>query len=287
MSKHCEHEYVQPIEHETTGDLVTECCHCDSVLGVAHPPEPSASPIDPHWYDHKPGDAPHMQLAADLLNGFSPPREAEDERYIQICGNCQHWIGAVHGAYFDRLDEPLDERTGGFVDGLRESLCPECGVALFRWSILVMSHSDATQVENENINLTDYVKSRADARFWSGESGPGFPPSTFVGQQMFGFGYEPRCPCCGYAERYGDREFDFHHWDYDEDVGVMLCRRCHSHIHRDMTASEQDDLTGDWKADAKERLYDRATTRLEFGDAIRFAVRFNIKDTASVIDLVE
>jgi hypothetical protein len=34
-------------------------------------------------------------------------------------------------------------------------------------------------------------------------------------------------------------ELDFHHWDYERDVGVHLCRSCHNELHEGKRAQEQ------------------------------------------------
>lgn len=47
-------------------------------------------------------------------------------------------------------------------------------------------------------------------------------------------------------------DYDFHHWDYETNVGCALCRRCHTVIHNRMRASDQSRLspTGDWRDEA-------------------------------------
>jgi hypothetical protein len=39
----------------------------------------------------------------------------------------------------------------------------------------------------------------------------------------------PFCPLCN--ARKEKSELDFHHWDYDRNIGVQLCRGCHEKIH--------------------------------------------------------
>jgi hypothetical protein len=34
------------------------------------------------------------------------------------------------------------------------------------------------------------------------------------------------CPLCGVSE-----DLDYHHWDYERNIGVCLCRECHNYIH--------------------------------------------------------
>jgi len=84
------------------------------------------------------------------------------------------------------------------------------------------------------------------------------------------------CPSCG--EEAEDSRFDFHHWDYDNDIGCRLCRDCHQHIHRGMRAFEQTKEVGtEWQRDAVPRLYACANSNgLEFDSAVEFCHRFNI-----------
>jgi hypothetical protein len=39
----------------------------------------------------------------------------------------------------------------------------------------------------------------------------------------------PFCPLCNTKKERS--ELDFHHWDYDRDIGVQLCRGCHEKVH--------------------------------------------------------
>jgi hypothetical protein len=73
-----------------------------------------------------------------------------------------------------------------------------------------------------------------------------------------GINWEPRCPICGQPDN-GAIEFDFHHWDYDTDQGLQLCRKCHQHAHRYMTVRQQreHERVDDWKEDAARRMINR------------------------------
>lgn len=53
-----------------------------------------------------------------------------------------------------------------------------------------------------------------------------------------------QCPLCTAT----DCELDFHHWKYDPDVGVALCRECHETIHENMRARDQSSFSrsGKW-----------------------------------------
>jgi len=44
------------------------------------------------------------------------------------------------------------------------------------------------------------------------------------------------CPLCMTTS---PRNIDFHHWDYERDIGVHLCRECHNSLHDGKRAHEQ------------------------------------------------
>jgi len=276
MSDSCDHEYVQPEKDGLTGDTVTKCCDCERVLGFPHKEEQ----IDAHWFQHEPTPLPYICTAEDVINGVIP-RKGDAKRYIHICGNCQHWMGAVHGGYFDEKEPPFDHANGrppSFIGSLMESLCPKCGAANFRQTSAVLALSDAKWAENEGLDVTKFLENRADLTFWHSEMRPN--PSAIEVPMSDVSDYAARCPCCGYAVSYGSRDFDFHHWDYEDDIGCQLCRDCHTHIHRDMRASEQAELTDGWRKDAIRRLYKRSLNNgLSFGQAFKFKRRYNIPVT--------
>lgn len=279
-SRQCNHEFSEPVNCDATGDSVEVCCDCGEVLRFKLPDDPREG----HWFDNPPHSHPHMRLAADVLDDLEPPRPNErSERIIQICGGCGHWLSAAHGAYF--AHEINTSTEGGFTSLLSETLCPDCGAALFRYGSVVMRYGDAVMARKECDNFArKYVCSRANARFWHGnERCQGALKSSLAD-----IGYEPRCPCCGFAKAYSGREFDFHHWDYQDDIGCMLCRECHSHIHRGMRAGEQAELSDGWRRDAIRRLHSRSLKNgLEFNKPHNFTFRFNItspdKDLQSYI----
>lgn len=267
----CEHEYVQPVTDEVTGDTVSECCHCEDILGFAEPHDQ----LPAHWFDHSPGDNPHLGLTGrDVLSG-EIPNNPHDERFVRICGNCGNWMDAVHAGYFEGFEE--DEI---YASMLREALCAECGCSIFRWHQFVACLSDAKSIKGHSDWYTRYILNTADIDFWHSTAGGEMIGPSIVGQRTryIDGEYACRCPACGYAVAYGSRKFDFHHWDYEDDVGCMLCRRCHSLVHRGMTAAEQRDNAGtEWQRDAVPILYEVATRNgLSFHDPVGFCNRFNI-----------
>jgi hypothetical protein len=275
-SEHCDHEYAELVEDERTGDLVSECCRCETTLGASLPA------LEDHWHRHEVSESNIMSLAADILAGEPAPSgpDGDVDRYVLVCGACQHMNGAVHGNYFEASrGKPVEVESddSSFFGSLRESLCANCGAALFRYSQVVMPYRFANNPSIVN-DSSGYVKDRADDLFWSGNSTePQLSPGDVLRSSLLDLGYQPRCPCCGYATTYGDREFDFHHWDYENDTGCILCRDCHSHIHRGGSVSEQKDIVDDWKTDAIQRLHERATGKfLEINGAEEMVSRFNI-----------
>jgi len=273
----CDHEYTQICQDDITGDDVTVCCHCEETLAPAVP-----KVLPKHWFKHKPKDTDgEVLLASDVING-TVPQNRHDERLIHICGGCGHWMGAVHSKYFARTEaEPpydVSENRPAFVDGLMESLCPKCGSANFRQTSVVTPLSNAKEMPQSFFK--EYIRDRTDQTFWRSEFGNHLIPASMIENAIWYVDddYYCRCPACGYAASYGDREFDFHHWDYNEDVGCQLCRDCHSYIHRDMRASQQRrEIGDDWQRDAVGRLLDVCErSGLEFNDYTGFRHRFNI-----------
>lgn len=230
----CDHEIAEIVTDETTEDEVLACDECGEVLDVHE------NVLPQHWFDHMPrvsNDTPHtVKLSADVLSGDL--FENRDSRFIHICGSCGHWIGAVHAKWFDSFDSErqIVNSESAFVSGLRESLCPECGSACFRHGSLVAPLETAHRLRRY-CDATRYIFNRADDLVWNGEEAL----HQHMEGELFDHGFFARCPACGFAEQYGDyeREFDFHHWDYENEIGCRLCRECHTHIHDGMKAREQ------------------------------------------------
>jgi hypothetical protein len=285
MSRHevdvvnCDHEYVEPRTDEATGDNITVCCHCDETLQAWF----GEDALPKHWFDHIPqlhNKPEPVKLSEDILRGDF--FEGQDDRLVHVCGACGHWLTAVHGTFFENFEseEDITESDSGFVSNLRETLCPECGAACFRDGSVVIPLEAARGIRS-NYDITRYVLNRADSRVWHNgveSMGRGIAMSRKLESSLHHHGWWSRCPACGYAEQYGSREFDFHHWDYDDDVGCCLCRKCHTDIHDGMTATEQSETTGrEWQYDAVARLYDLSVQNgLEFRNNQRFMWRYNI-----------
>jgi hypothetical protein len=274
----CSHEYTEVAEEEATGDDVCVCCRCDEIVA------PVTSGIPSRWSDHQAlseGHRPHVpRLAADVIEG-DYPRTPNDGRIVHACGACGHLFKAVYSGYFDQdaVGEPPHEgdEAGSFLQGLTETVCPECGTVCYRSTSVVMEYEELLAFK-KNADLQRWILNRADTRFWHGERGQQGIPATVDGPILNKIDeYAHRCPACGYAVEYGGREFDFHHWDYQNDIGCRLCRKCHDLTHGGQTASQQRDNSGTaWQRDAVKRLHELVSPHLEFSHPHEFIARFNI-----------
>jgi len=78
---------------------------------------------------------------------------------------------------------------------------------------------------------------------------------------------------------YLSNKFEFHHWDYKNHDGVILCPKCHEYIHDGVRARDQHGgPEGDWKITAYNNLvnlYERHNGRIE--DWQKFWKRLNIE----------
>lgn len=89
-----------------------------------------------------------------------------------------------------------------------------------------------------------------------------------------------KCACCERSN--SSVTIDYHHWDYESDVGVYLCRECHNYIHDGKRAREQTKQLPygeSWKIPTINRLvglHESKFGRAESWDA--FFSRYNIPD---------
>jgi hypothetical protein len=231
-----------------------------------------------HWYDHHAAGGVVICLAGDMLRceDGHPLDNPTDSELIQLCGSCGHMTQAFHSEYT------------GTSDTFKEMMCPNCFSSNFRGTSVVVSREYAKEITQEDIHR--YILNRHDMRAWRAEvmdvdtevpqaMSQQLPDASVQSKrpiQLIGLDWEVRCPACGTTTEQSD--FDFHHWDYDEDIGCQICRECHNHIHRGMRAFDQTKEVGtEWQRDAVPRLYERATSNgLEFHDPGAFRRRFNI-----------
>jgi hypothetical protein len=288
--ENCEHEYTEPY------DAFNRCCHCEKLIGAIQPEIPS------YWFLTHSDIQPRVngvRTAREVLNGDFP--EDCDSRYIHICGACGHWLHAVHDTWFNHFDSEIADTA--FGDMLMETLCPDCGAALFRDGSVVAPLASARKLTSEHVK--NHVLAVANHKFWSGWTEDSYVHNPGGDDEFVDItvdvlehplydhtnrsrGYKARCPACARPASESQVAFDFHHWDYDDDIGCRLCRECHSHIHRDKTAEEQSKTTGKaWEYDAVERLVELSQKLLHFENEQQFIRRFNIPRESTAFDAVQ
>jgi len=235
-------------------------------------------PHPEHWYSHYPeGGGVEMCLAADFLNRETQPLDnpASDD-LIQMCGSCGHHFKAFHSEWC------------GESDSFKEIYCPSCFNANFRKTSVVATKRLADDLTVERIQR--YIQNRFDKLAWMGKIAdveshgpqalidelPDDPEIAKYPLVSIDIDWDILCPACGVKSE--NTEFDFHHWDYENDIGCRLCRECHEHLHRGKRAFEQTkDMGKEWQRDAVPRLHEHAVSNgLGFNDAVEFAQRFNI-----------
>lgn len=151
--------------------------------------------------------------------------------------------------------EHFDE-TIGAID--QERYCADCDIALYRETLIVYNFRTAKEGDEPyypyymyDLPITTYwdpgkyialllIKSLHQAADWHSEP-------RFISPEI-SMKITRRCPLCRTAAS-SYEDLDYHHWSYDPDIGVALCRDCHTTIHRDQRAREQAALssTGDWR----------------------------------------
>lgn len=149
------------------------------------------------------------------------------------CGAVQDRYGAGLPARLSRLD--LE--------------CPTCDTTLQRWSSVAIStvYEAAPPLKLLREVTTDYW----DESLWTGiTTGNGNPRTEEFTQQYtnqaetFGWNWTVRCPLCRRELTELERSrLDYHHWRYEPDQGVCICRICHTAI-----SADQCDAALDWKA---------------------------------------
>jgi hypothetical protein len=244
-----------------------------------------------HWYRHYAGqnqadvyqgDVYDVCLARDVIEADGAPLEnpCEDELVV-ICSSCGHWCHALHSGF------------KGTLGCLRETYCPNCLTACFRETLVIAPRQFAKEQLTLDL-IQQYIQDRMDSAAWSGGVGnvQGFSelmPEFAAEFQLNDCGIEwsNNCPACGTIS--SEAELDFHHWDYDDDIGCQLCRECHTYIHGGMTAAEQTEETGrPWQFEAAQLLLDLSVRNgLSFGDIAEFNRRYNMPLATTAADAAE
>jgi hypothetical protein len=202
-------------------------------------------------------------LARDILESDKNPlTNPVGDELVLICGNCGHYCSGFHEGY------------DGESDSLRETYCPNCWTALFSRSLVVASYAYARELTLSDIQ--HYLYNRADELLWQKSIHDEFLFEGAVIWDDCDLNWQNTCPACATTEP--DDGFDFHHWDYENDVGCQLCRGCHEFIHNEKRASEQTEDTGrPWQFEAVSRLVRLSEeNELKFSDSRRFIERYNI-----------
>lgn len=86
---------------------------------------------------------------------------------------------------------------------------------------------------------------------------------------------DPRFQKCAVCSRQDD--VDFHHWDYQTNQGVYLCRECHEFIHADLSRPSEGEGE-EWITKAIPRLLKRHDRHNEDNSIQHVMSRYNIPD---------
>jgi NMD protein affecting ribosome stability and mRNA decay len=199
--------------------------------------------------------AKDVWLGKDIVDEGEPDTPSS-RPLVTVCGVCGHRFKAYRNGPWEDTDE------------LTEVLCPSCDNACFRRSVIVTTNKIAEERLSDRQSVQRYVRDRAHWDFWqskvasstAADDEAAFLMSSetpitahLVQSSITPVDWEPECPVCGCND--GSNEFDFHHWDYEEDIGVQLCRDCHDYAHDGKRVS--DTAESDWESESLERLITR------------------------------
>ena len=161
-----------------------------------------------------------------------------------------------------------------------ELYCDQCGKTLNEWAIIATTEAGWRHLESvfDEGELAEYISAMAQSTwmrklhhgdYWRSDT-HSLDSETFINARKetadwLGVPWEPSCPLC-YDEVDSP---DFHHWRYDTEVGVSVCRSCHNVIHRHNRVKVQKKLADELGADCWQEL------------AVRNAAERYIKNTDS------
>jgi len=199
--------------------------------------------------------AEDVWLGKDIVESGEPDTP-NSRPLVTLCGVCGHQFKAYRNGPWEDTDE------------LTEVLCPSCDNACFRRSVVVATKKIAEKRLSDRQSVQQYVRDRAHWDFWQSKVASSGTPddeaaflmssetpvtSHLIQSSIEPVSWEPYCPVCGCDE--SDNEFDFHHWDYERDIGVQICRDCHDYAHDGRRVS---DTSGSgWETEALKRLITR------------------------------
>ena len=193
-----------------------------------------------------------------LLPSFdqSPSSTDDDDQDAVVLEAAESLPQYHHGAVSVLCPGCGDVITRFTDDGLPDRLvhfehsCDTCGTQLYRWcSVAVPSAFEHKYAPPE---LQRIVTSHFDRRIWSGiVSDPGGHPHNWEFSEAYaekaraiGWDWSVSCPLCRHSlDALDDTWLDYHHWQYNPDEGVCLCRRCHESL-----STEESDSDQDWAA---------------------------------------
>lgn len=216
------------------------------------------------------GDPEGIWLARDLIEKDVQAQNLS-QRLVMLCGSCGHKASG-----YNSWGSWRNER-------MTEFYCPSCWTACFRWSIVLATEGIASEIEIGELH--DYIRLKNDMDFWHGDisderniddisSFRGSGGRLVKDRQSALDGvldWNPICPIC--TIDYYDAEIDFHHWDYEENVGVNICRDCHMKIHRGKRIRDQVKEPGvdDWRSDSIDTALSLASDDY-YSDGVGFGV---------------
>lgn len=151
-----------------------------------------------------------------------------------------------------------------------ELYCDQCGKSINEWVIAAITESDWNHLKSvfDEKERKEYLSAMAQSTwsrklhhggYWR-EGTHSLDSEAFINARKetadwLGVPWKPTCPLC-----YKQVESpDFHHWRYDNEVGVSVCRSCHNVIHRHNTVSIQKELADELGADCWQELAVRNT----------------------------
>jgi len=187
-----------------------------------------------------------------------------------VCPDCAYVITLRGNETRPVTVSAIDDRYK--LDSLNENKCPECDSV--KKGFLVggcPNHGRTGGTEHVVFSAEKpefhYCRKCSTHLYYEQDREDGLPRNA-----------SPFCPLC-HSTKHMD-ELDYHHWNYQWDVGIHLCRECHNGLHDGKRAREQTaEATGDesWKVAALENLRDMH--RKEHGEIsswVRFFDMYNL-----------